>query len=111
MISNKLKKRILASLALLGSSLFLNVVYAHNAICSCYYEADEMVLCEGGFSDGSSAEGVDIRVLDDRERVLLTGKINEEQIFTFKLPSEFFHVVMDAGDNHQIVIYQDEIEE
>jgi hypothetical protein len=85
-------------------------VFAHTPVCYCYYEADETVLCEGGFSDGASAEGVDIRVLDDQERVLIAGKIDAEQTFTFELPDTFFHVVFDAGDNHQVIIFQDEIE-
>lgn len=68
------------------------------------------MLCEGGFSDGASAEGVDIKILDDRERVLLEGKMDADSIFIFDRPDVFFHVIFDAGDNHRVVIYEDEIE-
>lgn len=83
---------------------------AHNPICNCYAEPDNQVLCEGGFSDGASAEGVEIRVLDDRERVLLEGKMDADSVFVFDRPDVFFHVVFDAGDSHEVVVYEDEIE-
>jgi len=36
---------------------------AHSPRFSCYAEADQQILCEGGFSDGSSARGVSISML------------------------------------------------
>lgn len=83
---------------------------AHTPICNCYEEPDDQVLCEGGFSDGASVEGVEIRVLDDRERVLINGRMDAEGVFLFDRPDADFHVVFDAGDNHQVVVYMDEIE-
>ncbi len=106
-----MKAELSAALASLIFGLAVSpVAVAHNAICNCYEEPDNQVLCEGGFSDGASAEGVDIRVLDDRERVLLEGKMDADSIFTFDRPDVFFHVIFDAGDNHRVVIYEDEIE-
>ena len=62
---------------LLIAALFVGALpaFAHTPICNCYDNGDETVTCEGGFSDGASAEGVSIRILDLRERVLIDGKM------------------------------------
>jgi hypothetical protein len=43
---------------LMISSLIVAQVWAHTPLCSCYDNGDGTVTCEGGFSDGSSAAGV-----------------------------------------------------
>lgn len=83
---------------------------AHSPICYCFDNEDGGVTCEGGFSDGASAEGVAIRVLDDRDRVLLEGKMDDKSEFSFERPAAGFHVVFDAGDEHVVTIFEDEIE-
>ena len=40
------------------------IAQAHTPLCSCFDNGDDTVTCEGGFSDGSSASGVPVRVLD-----------------------------------------------
>jgi len=83
---------------------------AHSPICFCFDNGDDSIVCEGGFSDGVSAEGVAIRVLDDRERVLIEGEMNKNSEFLFQRPNDSFHVVFDAGDEHIVTIFDDEIE-
>jgi hypothetical protein len=83
----------------------------HSAICSCFDNGDGTVTCEGGFSDGASAAGVAIRVLDDRERVLIEGKMADDGTFSFMKPAAGYHVVFDAGQSHLVTIYSDEIVE
>lgn len=77
---------------------------AHSAVCSCFDNGDDTVTCEGGFSDGSSAAGVVIRVLDARDKLLLEGKMDDAGTFTFKKPSDEYHVVFDAGQSHVVTI-------
>jgi len=84
--------------------------FAHNPICNCYKNPDDTVTCEGGFSDGTSAEGVAIRILDARDRVLIDGKMDKDNKFSFKQPPVEFHVVFDAGQGHLVTIYQEDIE-
>ena len=86
--------------------------YAHSPICNCYddEEDDSKVVCEGGFSDGASAEGVPVRVLNDRDRVLINGVMDAESIFAFTKPDDDFHIIYDAGPSHQVIIYMDDIE-
>ena len=97
---------------LLGSICLSFAAYGHSPICNCYNEGkdDIKIVCEGGFSDGGSAEGVAIRVLDDRERILINDVMNKDSTFTFIKPDADFHVVFDAGPSHQVVIYMDDIE-
>ncbi len=97
---------------LLIAGLFVGVpsASAHTPICNCYDNGDETITCEGGFSDGGSAEGVPIRVLDLRDRVLIDGKMETDSTYSFTKPDEEFHVVFDAGESHIVTIYAEDIE-
>jgi hypothetical protein len=44
---------------------------AHTPLCSCYDNGDGTITCEGGFSDGSSASGLRIRIENKGGGVLL----------------------------------------
>jgi hypothetical protein len=88
------------ALLLLGASQ----AFAHTPLCSCWDNGDGTVTCEGGFSDGSSAAGVGISILDAAEAVLESGKMSETSEFTFKKPAGEYSVKFDAGEGHRIVI-------
>ena len=77
---------------------------AHTPLCSCFDNGDGTITCEGGFSDGSSAAGVAMRVKDMNGQVLLEGKINDLGEFGFDKPDGEYQVEFDAGEGHQIVI-------
>lgn len=87
------------------------VAYAHNAICDCYDNGDSTITCEGGFSDGGSAAGVPIRVLDDTGKVLIDGVMSDQSDFSFSKPDGNFHVEFDAGAGHIVQIDGRDIEE
>lgn len=57
---------------------------AHTPLCSCYDFGDNTILCEGGFSDGSSAAGVKMLVLDASGNELINSEINEDGEFEFQ---------------------------
>ena len=99
-----------AFLVVLGATLAASASLAHTPICSCYDNGDDTVTCEGGFSDGGSAAGVPIRILDDRDRVLIDGTMAEDGTFTFDRPGDEFHVIFDAGQSHIVTIFSDDIE-
>jgi len=82
---------------------------AHTPLCSCYENGDGTVTCEGGFSDGSSAAGVLMRVLDDKGGVLLIGKMDQDSEYTFNKPAGAYEVVFDAGEGHIITIESKDI--
>ena len=97
------KKTIFVCVLALG--LFMaGQALAHTPLCSCYDNGDGMVTCEGGFSDGSSASGVQMRVEDNDGKVLIKGKMNENSEFIFDKPSGVYKVVFDAGTGHVVEI-------
>jgi len=85
--------------------------YAHTPLCSCCDNGDGTVTCEGGFSDGSSAAGVSMTVLDKSGKVLIKGKMNEDSEFTFKKPDVPYTVVFDAGPGHVVKVDSKDITE
>jgi hypothetical protein len=98
------KKRIVV-FGLLISVIFLaGQVLAHTPLCACYDNGDGTITCEGGFSDGSSASGVKMRVKDKGGRVLIKGTMDEFSEFTFDKPSAPYTVEFDAGPGHVVEI-------
>ncbi|MFV0336231.1 MAG: hypothetical protein ACK5JR_19420 [Tropicimonas sp.] len=103
-------KSIRTALLLSGSLAFLaGAALAHTPLCACYDNGDGTVLCEGGFSDGSSAANVPMIVRDAAGETLLEGVIDANGEFEFEKPEGFHDVLFDAGEGHQIIVPQDEI--
>ncbi len=70
---------------------------------ACFDNGDGTITCNGGFSDGSSAAGVAVRVVDGQESILLEGQMDEESEYTFDKPQGAFTVIFDAGPSHIIM--------
>ncbi|TVM17854.1 hypothetical protein DPQ33_07000 [Oceanidesulfovibrio indonesiensis] len=97
--------RKLITLTLLAGFVFAaSVAFAHTPLCSCFDNGDGTVLCEGGFSDGSSAAGVKMYVKDSSGNVLLEGQMSENSDFEFDKPEGDYTVYFDAGEGHVIEI-------
>ena len=90
----------IAGMVVMGAGLGL----AHTPLCSCYDNGDDTVTCEGGFSDGSSAAGVQMRVEAKDGKVLIEGKMDEDSEYAFDKPAVPYTVVFDAGEGHVIEI-------
>ncbi len=99
-----MKKLILISLLASGST------FAHTALMSCFDNGDGTVTCEGGFSDGSSANGVKFSVIQDG-KVIIEGKMNEDSEFTFDKPDGEYEALFDAGEGHQVHVQSADIAE
>lgn len=78
--------------------------WAHAPVLDCYIEQDK-VHCEAGFSDGSSAAGRNIQVLDAKNKVLLEGKLDKTGVYEFKPPLGEYHVIFVGGDHHEVTLY------
>jgi hypothetical protein len=104
-----MKQRTLAAV-LLPLVLAAGVADAHNAICSCFENADETITCEGGFSDGGKAVGVPLHVFDQAGKVLLEGVMSKDSNFTFPKPKVAFRVEFNAGEGHIVIIDGRDIE-
>ena len=66
--------RLFASLALAAAVALPGAAFAHSAIFDCFDNGDGTVSCQGGYSDGSSASGVSIKIKDAKGDVLYVGK-------------------------------------
>lgn len=97
-----------AAVALLISA---TIAQAHTPLCSCFDNGDDTITCEGGFSDGSSASGVTMRIETPDGAVQLEGKMNEDSEFTFDKPKGDYVVMFDAGEGHKIKVPGKEIVE
>lgn len=86
------------------------ITWAHAPLLDCYLNDKGSVTCEGGFSDGASAAGVAIRILDGDDRVISESELDEDGQITFDKPDFDYHVVFDAGSYHVVVLFGDEIE-
>jgi hypothetical protein len=106
-----MQRQLRFSLQLLAIAGITAPALAHNAICDCYLNDTDSITCEGGFSDGSKATGVSIRVLDRAGKVLIEGSMSEQSDFTFDRPDVDFRVEMDAGEGHVVGIDGRDIEE
>lgn len=96
-------------LALLLSSLYFIPAQAHTPLFDCFDNGDNTLTCEGGFSDGSSAAGVDIRVLDAQGKVVEQGELDAQGSILLKRPAGEFSVVFGAGEEHSITVLGDDI--
>jgi len=107
----ELNRTVIFSCVLAVSLLLAGAAMAHTPLCSCYDNGDGTVTCEGGFSDGSSAAGVEMRVEDSSSKVLLKGKMDEDSEYTFEKPTGAYKVLFDAGEGHGIEVDGKEITE
>lgn len=84
---------------------------AHAPVFDCFNDDGGQITCEGGFSDGASATGIVVRVIDESGKVLLEGKIDAEGRFAFQKPEQEFQVLFDAGAGHTVTIHSSDIAE
>lgn len=82
---------------------------AHTPLFDCFDNGDDTITCEGGFSDGSSAAGVAIQVLDAQGKVLEQGELDSAGAITLKRPAGEFSVVFGAGAEHSLTVLGDDI--
>lgn len=97
--------------ALVFGVFLIPAAQAHTPLCPCYDNGDGSVTCEGGFSDGSSAAGVQMRVEDGAGKVLIQGKMDDDSEFTFDKPAGEYMVKFYAGEGHEITVDGKEITE
>ena len=106
-----MRKTTIGLIVLVFGLFLAGPALAHTPLCSCYDNGDGTVTCEGGFSDGSSASGVQVRVEDKSGKVLIKGKMDEDSEYTFDKPSVAYKVVFDAGEGHLVEVDGKEIAE
>ncbi|WP_429886551.1 hypothetical protein [Geoalkalibacter halelectricus] len=94
---------------ILGPLLFITLLafsthaFAHTALMSCFDEGDDTITCEGGFSDGSSAAGIEFLVKQNDE-VILKTRLNEFSEVNFEKPEGDYQAVFNAGEGHVVTV-------
>jgi hypothetical protein len=79
------KAKLIACFLIIG--LYLTPLgHAHTPLIACSDNGDGTVTCKGGFSDGSSASGVELRVERDNGKVLIKGEMSEDSQYTLVDP-------------------------
>lgn len=96
-------KSTLVTGVVLWMLIWIVPAWAHTPLMACFDNGDGTITCNGGFSDGSSAAGVAVRVVDEQESILLEGQMDEESEYTFDKPQGAFTVIFDAGPGHIIM--------
>lgn len=103
-----MKKRMILIMGLLMSSL----AFAHAPIISVDDNGDGTVYIEGGFSNGASAEGVEIIIVKDKayngpeesfkgKEIIYKGKLDAKNSLTIPKPAtEKYEVYFNAGEGH-----------
>jgi type 1 fimbria pilin len=103
--------KLTAILALMAFLATASIAMAHTPLCNCFDNGDGTVTCEGGFSDGSSASGVKMSILDKDGKTLQEGKMDEFSEFSFKKPAGDYTVRFYAGEGHEVTVSSNDIVE
>ncbi|NDY55657.1 hypothetical protein G3N56_02735 [Desulfovibrio sulfodismutans] len=101
--------RIYLIAAMFTLALGVSQAMAHTALCNCFDNGDGTITCEGGFSDGSSAAGVSVFVLDAGGAEVLKGTMDPNSQYTFKKPDGKYTVKFSAGEGHEVMVPSDKI--
>lgn len=102
-----MKTWFVAILALAGVAVCTSA-WAHTPLMSCFDEGDGTVTCEGGFSDGSSASGVEFRI-EQGDKLVLKTKLNSYGEVNFAKPDKPYQAIFYAGEGHEVRISGTEI--
>lgn len=103
-------KRTMAFVIALAMALGLATpALAHYPFCTCAVEGGKIV-CKGGFSDGTTAEGVKLDVIAYDEKVLVANKFGPDSTVRFERPAGEFFVLFDAGPGHVVEVDWRDIE-
>ena len=92
----------------LGLFVFPNLALAHSPFFMCEYD-DGKIFCEGGYSDGSRASGVKIKLLNNDGKVLEEKKLDELSSVSFMKPNEDFYILFDGGTGHSVEVEMGDI--
>jgi hypothetical protein len=71
---------------------------------NCADNDDGSITCEGGFSDGSSASGVTVKVLGTDGKEIVVGAMNADDEYSFPKPTVDYKVLMEAGEGHEVTV-------
>jgi len=89
--------------ALLVGLLASSTAWAHFPIMSCWYESQQVV-CEAGYSDGSSAVDYVINLFDYDDNLIAKSVTDNRSRVQFVKPDGEFYIVFDAGHESPVEV-------
>ena len=93
-----MKKTFTSLLACLVLAFILNSqAFAHTLFMTVEDNEDGTVTVQGMFSTGATGAGIEVRLEDEKGKVLLKGKTDDDGECTFKKPGVPYTIIMDFG--------------
>ncbi|MET2899011.1 hypothetical protein ABXV22_11890 [Vibrio rotiferianus] len=83
---------------------------AHFPLMSCHLE-QEKVICEVGYSDGSTAVDYDVEMYDYDDNLIAKVTTDKRSIAEFTHPQTDFYLVFDAGHENPVEVDVVELKE
>ncbi|WP_291323145.1 hypothetical protein [Desulfonatronospira sp.] len=102
-------KRFFLPVAVAGLIFFSSGAMAHSPLFMCYEEPDGSILCEGAYSDGSSALETPIFVRGPGGELLQYGTLCEYGEIELEKPEGEFSILFDGGEGHQVELSGEDI--
>lgn len=96
-------------LLIAGAVALPQAAFAHGPVFDCYLEGDDLVKCEAGYTDGSSAAGRKIHVEDASGKLLIEGVVGADNTYAFMPPSGKYSVSFMGGENHESTLQSADI--
>lgn len=84
-------------------SLISTPLLAHSIYLDCS-SLNNQIECKGSFSDGSSASDLPIEVISYEDQLITQGHTDQNASFIFKVPTEDYYILMDAGPGHVVEV-------
>lgn len=92
------------------SAFFSTSANAHFPLMGCWFDADK-VICEAGYSDGSSAVDYNVDMFDYDDNLIAKATTDKRSIAEFDMPDTDFYLVFDAGHESPVEVDVVEISE
>lgn len=86
---------------ILISAFLISPVYAHTVVMGVEDNEDGTVTIEGVYSTQEIPVGAEVRLEDEKGKVLWKGKIDWEGLCTFEKPKVPYTIILDAGPGHK----------
>lgn len=83
---------------------------AHFPLMSCHLD-QEKVICEAGYSDGSTAVDYDVEMYDYDDNLIAKVTTDKRSIAEFTHPQTDFYLVFDAGHENPVEVDVVELKE
>ena len=83
--------------------LFTKLANAHFPLMNCWLES-EKVVCQAGYSDGSSAVKYDVNVYDYDDNLIAKLVTDKRSKVEFNRPESEFYLIFDAGHENPVEV-------